>query len=151
MTRRERTMELMREMASSLIPGIQFTVDLPSRYPEGKVPMLDLQVGSEATGQGTAIRHTFYEKPVNSPLVFHNRGACPMKQKIVVLAEETKRRLFNQDRAHSVEDRLKDLKALVQKMADSEYGKNTRQEILKAGIKRYYRLLLQEVAGVRSL
>ena len=65
-----------------------------------------------------------------------------MKQKIIVLAEETKCRLFNQDRAHSVEDRLRDLKALVQKMADSEYGKDTRQEIFKAGIKRYYRLLL---------
>ena len=74
-----------------------------------------------------------------------------MKQKIILLAEETKRRLLNQDRAHTVEDRLGDVKALAQKMADSEYGKDTRQEILKAGIKRYYRLLLQEVAGGRSL
>ena len=49
-TRRERTMELMREMASSLIPGIHFTVDLLSRYPEGKVPMLDLQVWSDERG-----------------------------------------------------------------------------------------------------
>ena len=43
-TTRERTMRLLGEMASSLIPGIRFTVDLPSRYPGKKVPMLDLQV-----------------------------------------------------------------------------------------------------------
>ena len=41
---RERTIGLMGEMASLLIPGITFTTDLPSRYHKKKVPMLDLQV-----------------------------------------------------------------------------------------------------------
>ena len=43
------------------------------------------------------------------------------------------------------------MKDLIQKLADSGYGKEMRIEILKAGIKRYYRLILQEIAGVRSL
>ena len=92
---KERTMRLMGEVASLLVPGISFMVDLPSRYPTKKVPMLDLQVWTEVSGQGTKIRHTYYEKKVTSPIVFHSRGACPTKQKVIVLAEETKRRLYN--------------------------------------------------------
>ena len=141
----------MGEMASLLLPGIRFTTDLPSRYQSGKVPMLDLQVWIERSGPGTIIRHTYYEKQVTSPLVFHNRGACPTRQKIVVLAEEAKRRLYNQDRQHSPEDRMKDLQHFTQKLIDSDYGKETRREILKAGVKRFYRLLLQEAAGGRAV
>ena len=90
-------MDLVQQAANRLITGIKFTTDLPSRYKTGKVPMLDLQVWTEPAynGQGTKIRHTFYEKDVTSPLVFHARGACAMKQKIITLAEETKRRLYN--------------------------------------------------------
>ena len=150
-TNRERTMGLMREMASTLVQGICFTVDLPARYTEGKVPMLDLQVWTERRNQGMVIRHTFYEKQVTSPLVFHNRGACPTKQKVIILAEEVKRRLYNQDKDHRVKDRLRDLTTFTQKMIDSGYGKDLRREILKAGIKRYFRLTLQEQAGGRSL
>ena len=68
-----------------------------------------------------------------------------------MLAEETKRRIYNQDRAHTAKERLVDLDKFVQKLADSGYGKDTRKEILTAGIKRYYRLVLQQVNGGRSL
>ena len=39
-----RTIELVREVADSLMPGLKFTTDLPENYPNGKVPMLDLAV-----------------------------------------------------------------------------------------------------------
>ena len=74
-TRRERTMDLVKEMANSLVPGICFTTDLPSNYQNEKVPMLDTQVWVESSGTGSSrIRHTYYEKQVTSPLVFHNKG-----------------------------------------------------------------------------
>ena len=116
-------MDLVQSAASKLVPGIQFTSDLLARYETGKVPMLDLQVWTEPTanGQGTRIWHTFCEKSVTSPLVFHSGGACSMKQKIITLAEETKRRLYNQDTAHTVEERMKDLDIFIQKLADSGY------------------------------
>ena len=146
-------MRLLQEMANYLVPGITFTVDLPANYTCGKVPMLDTQVWTEPgpQGRGTRIRHTYFEKKVTSPLVFHNRGACSTKQKFIILAEETKRRLYNQDRYHTTQDRLVDLKVLIQKLIDSGYGKDGRKEILTAGIKRYYRLVLQEISGGRSI
>ena len=39
-----RSMERMREMASSLVEGIVFTVDLPINHESKKVPMLDIAV-----------------------------------------------------------------------------------------------------------
>ena len=36
-----RTMNLLREVADDITPGIKFTVDLPSNHEDGKAPMLD--------------------------------------------------------------------------------------------------------------
>ena len=59
----ERFMERMRDMASQLVQGIVFTVDLPSRHTSGRVPMLDISVWLEdREGQGPTVRHTYYEK-----------------------------------------------------------------------------------------
>ena len=116
--------------------------------------MLDICVWKERKrleGPGTVIRHSFYEKPTSSPTVFHGRGAISIKSKIVTLSEEIKRRMANMDRLHSKEERISELKIFSQKMCDSAYGKENRQEIVKAGLKRYYRLLLTEKAGGRKL
>ena len=85
-------MELVREVADSLMPGLKFTTDLPENYPNGKVPMLDLAVwiekGTGEPGNGDKIRHTFYAKPSASPKVFHGKGAYPWRLKLITLAEE---------------------------------------------------------------
>ena len=100
-------MARIQEMANKLLEGIKFTVDLPGRYQTAKVPMLDLAVWMDTMeGGAQKVRHTFYEKPTSSPFVFHGRGAFAMRQKVVVLGEETKRRLLNQDRAHTVQERV---------------------------------------------
>ena len=65
--------------------------------------MLDLKVWKEEGQNGAnTIRHTFYDKDVASPLVFHSRGAHTWRSKLVTLAEEIRRRLKNMDRAHIV-------------------------------------------------
>ena len=55
------------------------------------------------------------------------------------------------DRTHGKEERKEELRKLSQKMVDSAYSKETRKEILTSGVKRYYRLILQELAGMRKL
>ena len=97
------------------------------------------------------VRHTYYEKPSTSPLVFHGKGACSARQKIVVLAEEVKRRLLNMDPAHTQDQRLEVQLKFSQKIADSGYQKEVRKEILYFGITRYFRLVLLELSGGRKL
>ena len=98
-----------KQIMALLVAGIQFISDLPSGYEGGKVPMFNLQVWTEPTsqGQGTYLRHMFIENDVTSPLVFQSRGACSVKQKVIILAEETKRRMYNQDRTHRPRKRMK--------------------------------------------
>ena len=132
-------MNRIQEMANFLVDGIKFTVDIPERYVDKKVPMLDLAVWLEKKeGGGRKVRHTFYQKPTTSPLVFHSRGACSIKQKIVILGEETKRRMLNQDRDHTLQERIQEIARFSQKLVDSEYTREVRKDILMAGIRRYY-------------
>ena len=55
------------------------------------------------------------------------------------------------DKRHSKKERVEELRKFSQKMVDSAYNKETRKEILTSGVKRYYRLVLQELAGMRKL
>ena len=46
---------------------------------------------------------------------------------------------------------MTDLSTYIQKLADSGYGKETRKEILVEGMKRYFRIVLQQANGGRFL
>ena len=78
-----RTLELIREEANVQVKGLKFTVDSQEKNPDGKCPMLDLKVWKEQTEEGVTIRHTFFEKDVSSPLVFHAKGAHTWRSKLV--------------------------------------------------------------------
>ena len=93
------------------------------------------------------MRHTFYEKPLASPLVFHSRSAYNWKAKVVTLSEEVKRRLMNMDLYHSEAERVEVLTTFLGKMANSQYGPPTRKEVLKSGIRRYYRKVYAQETG----
>ena len=86
------------------------------------IPMLDVQGWTEeivsAKRRGTIICHTYYEKAVTSPLDFHNRGVYSVKQKILILAEECRRRFYNQDRRNNIPERMKDITKFIQKLVD---------------------------------
>ena len=66
---------LIREQADRIIPGLAFTMDLPEDNANGKCPMLDLKVWVEKEGESCIICHTFYEKDISAPLVFHAKAS----------------------------------------------------------------------------
>ena len=144
-------MKRVQKMANMMLEGIRLTVDLPANHTSGKVPMLDLAVWKEERDGIQTIRHSFYQKPTSSPLVFHGRGACPTKQKITILGEEIRRRMYNMDPLHSTEERKDVLAEFSQKMIDSGHTKEVQKEIICSGVRRYYRLRLQDVARTRNL
>ena len=95
------TMEKILWIGNRMVPGIKLTMDLPEFYPNGKCPMLDLQVWVDTCQDHKRIRHSFYQKPTTSPLVFHANGAFGWKAKITTKSEEFRRRLLHMDTAHS--------------------------------------------------
>ena len=93
----KRTMDLVKDIGDTLAPGLRLTADLPEYHPNRKCPMLDIQVWVEEKEGFDRIRHTFYQKPTTSPLVFHANGAHSWRSKIITLAEELRRRMLHMD------------------------------------------------------
>ena len=92
---------MIREEASKIMPGLDFTIDSLEKNENGKCPVLDFKVWKEKREDGsTKIRHTFYEKKVMSPLVFHTKDTFSWRSKIVTLSEKVTRRLRNIDQDH---------------------------------------------------
>merc|ERR1712074_32842 len=87
-----RTVDIIREKASSITKGVKFTSDLPEDHTNGMVPMLDTQVrvqkGREVDGKwvGDMVRYSYYEKPTTNPKVFAQKGAHSWRNKISPLA-----------------------------------------------------------------
>lgn len=50
-----------------------------------------------------------------------------------------------------MDEKLEVLCKFSQKMTDSESTLDLRREVMKSGITRYYRMILQEKAGIRKL
>ena len=111
--------------------------------------MLDLAVWADNTGrEGVArIRHTFFEKAVASPTVFHSRAAYNWQAKIVTLSEELRRRYRNTDRLHTREEVVEIVGEFLTKMATSGYGESTRMEVIRSATVKYYREILKSETG----
>ena len=118
---------------------LTFTIDGDWKYPSKFIPMLDLQVWSQYSKEGShcLLRHSFYQKDITSPLVFHTDGAYGMKPKIVTMSEEFRRRLLHMNVHHTTEDRKEIPGHFIQKMADSGYKHSTRKEVIKSASTKY--------------
>ena len=75
----------------------------------------------------------------SAPLVFHAKASHSWKTKIVVLAEELRRRLRNADSRHTLKDLLVIVRTFLQKMADSGYDPGTRSEVVRLAVRKHYR------------
>ena len=49
-----RTMEIVRDIVNSIHPSIQFEVDYPSKYEDGKMSLLDLKVWVQEGDDGSS-------------------------------------------------------------------------------------------------
>ena len=134
-----------------MIPGLKLTKDLPEYHQNGKCPMLDIQVWLEEKQGFCKIRHTFYQKPTTSPLVFHASGAHSWRSKLITLAEELRRRFLHMDADHTWEDQRFVLSDFIQKMTDSGYDHLTRSEVIKSAAKKFYRQLMEQESGGKRL
>ena len=78
----KRTFEVVREVGDSLEEMIRLTADVPSNYPGGRVPILDMEVWVERDESGMSkIRWGFYEKKMKSKYVMMKDSAVGMKTK----------------------------------------------------------------------
>ena len=113
--------------------------------------MLDLEVWSEVREGKSIIRHSFYEKPITAPMVFHALGAHSWRTKIVTMSEEMRRNPLHMDEYHDQDEIWEIVRKFLQKRTDSGYNYKERSEVIQSTCKKYWRQKAQYMAGICSL
>ena len=120
------TMEVIQEIANSINPMFQFTVDTPSNHENGKLPILDLQVKINEE-ENNRLDFEFYEKPLKNKKLILSDSAIPAKDKRTILTQECLRRLRNTKVELGKDVQNKHLNDFMVKMKNSGYNKKYRQ------------------------
>ena len=139
-------------MSNGVRPDIQFTAEKREDHPNGRIPMLDIEVWCEEDkGGNQALMYSFYEKMVASDLVILKKSAVDEKTKVTTLSQTVIRICRNICREASIRERAGKLNELMNKMKRSGYSSSQREDILKAGLVGYYRMLRTELLGGRKV
>ena len=72
-----RTMSVLRDICNQVDDNIQMTIDVPSQYPNKRLPVLDLEVFLVQD----QIEFSFYRKPMANPIVNLYRTAISNRVK----------------------------------------------------------------------
>ena len=147
----ERTMKLLQSVANSVHPSIRMTIDYPSRYEEGKVPMLDVKMWITGEGEERRIQYEHYEKEMVTKAVIHASSAIPYKVKRTVLTQEMLRRMLHCSADLTQEERLKHLNDFMLKIQYSGYDKTFRYTVAKSAINAYRTIQEKEEMGIRPM
>ena len=91
------TMEIIQEVANSVDPMINLTVETPCNFKNGKLPVLDIQVNINKK-EMNRIDFEFFEKTTKNPLVILANSALSWSKKRTILTQEGLRRLRNTKR-----------------------------------------------------
>ena len=130
-----RTSDIIVEIANTISPFIDLTVDSPSRNISGWMPILDLQMKVEAD----QIIYKFYKKSVSNKLTMMERSAMPTQIKRNSLVQEGIRRLRNtkRDLPWSVKSEI--LSEYSFSLMLSGYSEKFRLDTIQAAVKGYER------------
>ena len=147
----ERTMKFLQAVANSIHPSIRMTIDYPSRYVEGKVPMLDVRMWIEMIEGVYLILYEHYEKEMTTKAVIHASSAIPYKVKRTVLTQEVLRILLHCSNELTWETVLQHLNKFMRKMQYSGYDQTFRYTVAKSAINAYETIRDNEANGLRPM
>ena len=139
----------LQDIANSVIPGLKFEVDLPSRHTDGCLPILDMAVWLDSDGN---LRHKHYEKSMASKLVISERSAHPKSGKRSVHIAEIVRRLTNTSRELDWDQYVAPiLSEYMARMKAAGYSQDYRQHVLQNALNIYVLKLRKNDEGITPL
>ena len=144
------TMEIIQEVANSVDPMINLTVETPCNFKNGKLPVLDIQVNINKK-EMNRIDFEFFEKKTKNPLVILANSALSWSKKRTILTQEGLRRLRNTKRELGSEVQNGYLNLFMLKLKRSGYSQKFRKEIADSILKAYKKMLEEDTAGAKPL
>ena len=144
------TLEVIKDAANSILPWIQFTLDIPEMHSNGMVPVLDLQVWVRRPEDdlcSSLLAWLFYEKPTAADKVMRTTSAFTWRQKLVTMGMEIYRCMRNSSRQIMLLARWELVETFIHKMRSSGYMLSAVRGIITSGIEYYYRKLHINLQG----
>ena len=127
-------MEIIKDIANSIHDMIEFTVDVPSNYADGKMPVLDMKVWMNDKSE---IDFMFYEKPTKAQVVISKDSALPHNIRMKTLTQEIFCRLHNTRSTVLQFYKVDILNDFMLKLKWSGYSESERLSILQGGLNTY--------------
>ena len=132
------TLRTIIEKANSIHPSIRVTGDIPSKYQDDRLPILDLKVWiGEAEQDVYKVITSHYMKEVSSRAVINEKSSHPRNMKKNVLVNEALRILRNSSKFLKWEETAEHLSYLMKRLQFSGYDQRFRHEVMKAAFKKY--------------
>jgi hypothetical protein len=122
----ERTANVYKEIANTIMPMIVMEEDFPSRNENKRIPVLDLEVWVH----DNKVSHTFYRKPMANKAVINASSALDKKVKLNILVEEGMRRMRNVSPKEEWEETERHIDEFQLDVKDAGYPKKFRDRIV---------------------
>ena len=146
----EKTMMILKEIANTIHPSIEVTVDYPSNHENGRMPILDTEQWIENIKVGDSIKpqilHSHYSKPMASKYVTHRNSAIPYINKINILVAELMRIMRNISIRCKDQERIFKIQEYLLRLQHSGYNKKERH-IIYIKAKRKYEIIKEKVVN----
>ena len=151
----ERTMTKLQQIANSIHPSIQLTIDYPSNNQNGRMPVLDTEHWlQEVMINGTPRRqvlHSHYSKPMSNAFVTHKDSAMSTRTKESVLVADLTRVMRNISFQCTAEERREKVQHYMARLQYSGYNMEERVKVYRTAKKRFDEMLKKDETGTEPL
>ena len=142
-----RTAEVVRDLANNICDFIRVTIDCPSKYNTGFMPLLDVQVKIE----DKRVQYKFYKKQISNKRVIMASSALSGSVKRATLTQEAVRRLRNTDRSLAWSVSADILSEYSNDLRRSGYPEKFRSEVITAALKTFQKQCAASDSGETPL
>ena len=140
--------ERIQAIGNQIHKSIQLEADYPSRYEEGKVPILDVRVWVDSNNK---ILYEYYAKQVSSKSVVDFRSAMSLRDKRTVLTQDILRIILRCSPLLPISTVVKHIDEYMLRLQFSGYCKRLREDILKSALNAYKKIKEDVEKGRRPL
>ena len=129
-----RTSKELEKVMNSIFPNIQFEIEVPEQFSDGRLPTLDFSLW---INEENILMYNYYEKPMSSPYCITEQSAMPESAKVASLSQDLVRRMQNTSEGLAQMNRNLVIEKYIKKLNISGYKKKEIKVIIEAGLKGY--------------
>ena len=115
---------------NAINPDLKFTIESHEDFENGRLATLD----AELYMKNGRVHHSYYEKPMKTPLLLMQKSAMGEQQKHDILSNELIRRLSKLSDGTSQQEQIKIVDSFTRQMKNSGYDRKNAHQIITSGL-----------------